>query len=113
MISTRASPFVGARDLVRHHLHFFVHFVVAPAHESLDRIDGVLGVGHGLTLRDLPDQTLSALCKRNDGRRGAPAFLIGDDDRLPTFHHRNDGIGGAQIDSDNLAHVLTPSKDEG
>ena len=32
------------------------------------------------------------------------AFLVGDDDRLAAFHDGDDGVGGAQVDPDDLAH---------
>ncbi len=38
-----------------------------------------------------------------------PTFRIGDDDRLATLHDRDDGVGGAQVDSDDLAHDTSPS----
>ena len=33
-------------------------------------------------------------------------FLVGDHRRLATLHHGNHGIGGAQIDANNLAHLF-------
>ena len=96
----------GPHDLVRNHLHFFVHFIMASSHEALDRVNGILGVGDGLTLCHLAHEALSALRKCNDGRRCASALLIGDDHRLAIFHDGNHRVGRAQIDSDNLAHEL-------
>ena len=100
----RTSPLVDLHNLVRHHLHFFVHFIMAPTHEALDRVDGILGVGHGLPLGNLPDKTLSAFRKGNDGRRGASALLIGDNDGFSAFHYGDNRVGRAQVDSDDLAH---------
>ena len=37
-----------------------------------------------------------------------PAFRIGDDHRFATLHDRNDGVRGAQVDPDNLAHNSLP-----
>ena len=99
----------GAHDRVRHHLHLFVDFVELAAHEALDREHGVLGVGDGLTLGDLADQPLAGLGEADDRRRDPAAFRVGDDDRLAAFHHRHHGVGRAQVDSDDLAHVLSSS----
>ena len=96
----------GAHDLVRHHLHLFVHLVELAAHEALDREHGVLGVGDGLPLRDLADEPLARLGERHDRRRQAAAFRVGDDDRLAAFHDRDDGVGGAEVDADDFAHSI-------
>ena len=102
----------GAHHLVRHHLHLFVDLVELPAHEALDREDGVLGVGDRLPLGDLADQPLAGLGERDDRRRQPPAFRVGDDHRLAAFHHGDDGVGGAQIDADDFAHCSLPHVDE-
>ena len=78
---------------------------MAPAHEALDREDGVLGIGDRLALGDLADEPLAALGERHDRRREPAAFGVGDDDRLATFHDGHNGIGGAQVDTDDFAHV--------
>ena len=93
------------RDRVRHHLHLLVHLGVAPAHEALDREDGVLGVGDGLALRHLADEPFTALGERHDRRRQPAALGVGDDHRLATFHDGHNGIGGAQVDTNDFAHV--------
>ena len=97
----------GALDVVRHHLHFFVDFVEAAAHEALDREDGVLGIGDRLPLGDLADQPLAGLAERDDRRRDPAPFRVLDDGRLIAFHHRDDGVGGAQVDADDFAHALS------
>ena len=74
------------------------------AHVALDGDDGLVRVGDGLALGDLADQALAVLGERHDGRGGAGTFRVCDDDRLAAFHHGDAGIGGAQIDTDNLAH---------
>ena len=65
--------------VVRHSLGFFGHFVEAPAHEPLDRINCVLRVGYGLALGHLANQPLAALGEGDDGGRGARTFLIRND----------------------------------
>ena len=79
---------------------------VLPAHEALDRENRVFGVGDRLPLGDLADQPLAVLREADDGRRGAPAFLVDDDRGLPAFHDRDDRVGGAEVDSNHFAHGL-------
>src|SRR4030095_12241139 len=95
---------LGPLDFVGHHLHLFAHFRVLPAHEALDRKDGVLGVGDGLTLGNLADQALAALGEGHDRGGRAVALGVGDDLRLAAFHHGDHAVGGPQVDSDDLAH---------
>jgi len=101
---------LGLRDAVRHALGFFRDLVELAAHEPLDREHGVFRVGHGLAFRDLANKPLAVLAKAHDGRRGASAFLVDDDDRLAVFHDRDHGVRGAEVDSDHssLTHLLCP-----
>src|SRR5205823_14396079 len=64
----------------------------------------VLRVGDSLPLGHLANQTLPGLGKCHNGWRGAPAFLIGDNFGLATFHHRHNRIRGTEVDTDNLCH---------
>jgi hypothetical protein len=50
---------IRGSDLVGNHLHFFVHFVIATSHESLDGVNGVLGIGDRLPLGDLSNEAFS------------------------------------------------------
>ena len=69
------SPFAAATTLYG---TIFISSVTssAPAHEALDREDGVLGIGYGLALGDLADEPLAALGKCHDRRRGAAALAL-------------------------------------
>ena len=78
--------------------------LVVGAHLTLDRGDGALGVGDGLTLGDLTDHTLAGLGERDHGRGGAVALCVGDNDCLAALHDGHAGIGGTQINTDNLRH---------
>ena len=62
-------------DLVGNHLHLAVDFVVVAAHEALDGENGLLGVGDGLALGDLADETLAGFGECDDGGSGARTFL--------------------------------------
>ena len=97
---------LGLVDRKGHHLHLFGDLVVAPSHEALDRVHGVLRVGHGLALGHLAHQALTALGEADHGGRRARALGVGDDLAFVTFHDRDDAVGRAQVDADDLAHVL-------
>ena len=97
---------VAADDFVGHHLHFFVDFVIAAPHEPFDREYRVRRVGDGLSFGDLADQALAGLGERHDGRRSAGPLLVCNDRRLAGFHDGDRGVGGAQINTDDLSHIL-------
>ena len=101
---------VGLDDLVGHHVDVLLHDVVVElaADEALDREQGVLRIGHRLALGRLADQDFVVLGERDDGRRGAITLAVLDDARLAAFHDGDAGIGGSQIDADDLAHSETP-----
>ena len=74
------------------------------AHLTLDRGDGILGVGDGLTLCDLTDQTLAGLGEADDRRGGAGALGVRDDNGLAAFHDSDAAIGSTKVNTDNLTH---------
>ena len=76
------------------------------AHVALDRADRAIGVGDRLALGDLADEDLAGLGEGDDRRGGAGAFGVGDDGGLARLEHRDDGVGGAEIDADGLGHGL-------
>ncbi|ACO33777.1 NAD-specific glutamate dehydrogenase domain protein [Acidobacterium capsulatum ATCC 51196] len=96
-------------DLVGHHLHFVVHFILAAAHEALDGVNRVLRIGNRLALGHLAHQTLAALGKSHHRRRGAAALFVGDHLRFAAFHHGHHGIGGSEVNSNNLCHCSLPA----
>ena len=93
----------GADLLRRVALAVDVHLVVG-AHLTLDGDDGAVRVGNGLTLGDLAHHTLAVLADGQNGGGGAVALSVGDDDGLAALHHGNAGIGGTQINTDDLRH---------
>ena len=95
-----------ASDLVGHHLHLFRDFVEAASHETFDGENRVFRIGDGLALGNLSDQALAALGERHNGRSGALTFLIRNYRRLAGFHHGYARVGRAQIDANNLSHLL-------
>jgi hypothetical protein len=100
----------AGHDLVRNPLGLFLDLVGPPTHEPLDAVDGPLGVGDGLPLGDLADQPLPVLQVCDDRWRDAGALLVRDDDGVLALHHRDHRVGGAQVDADDLSHVLKSSR---
>ena len=96
---------LAGHDLVRDLLRLGADLAEQAAHESLDRVDGVLGIDCGLTAGQLPDQALAGARERDDRRGGAAALGVGDDDGLAALHHCHHAVGGAEIDTDCLCHV--------
>ena len=91
-------------DFVGDHLHLVADFVEAATHEALDGINGIGGIGDGLALGDLADQTLAGFRERDDGRRGSPTLFVRDHFGLTALHNGDDRVGRAEIDADNLCH---------
>ena len=104
--STHASPLPAADDLVGH--HFLVlgdHRIVdAPADQTLDREQGVLGIGHGLTLGGLAHETL-IVGEGDDGRRRAAALGVLDHLGLAAIHDGDAGVGRSKVDTDDFGHM--------
>ena len=96
-------------DLVRNGLELGADLVVATAHEALDREDGVGGVGDGLVLGRLANDTVAVGAEAHDGRGGTVALGVDDDRGLAALEDRHRGVGGAQVDTKNLAHGYSPS----
>ncbi len=78
--------------------------VVAAADQALDREQGVVGIGHSLTLRRLTDQPLTALGESDHRRSGTRAFGVLDDLGTAAFHHGHARVRGAQVDTNHFAH---------
>ena len=93
-------------DLVGHEALGALDLRVVPAaaHEALDGVDGVGRVGDGLALGDLADQPLARLAEGHDRGHGPAALRAGDDGRLAALHDGDHGVGGAEVDADDLAH---------
>ena len=71
---------------------------------TLDGSDGALVVGNGLTLCDLTDHSFTGLGERDDGRGGAVAFGVRDDDGFAAFHNCYTAVGSTKVNADNLTH---------
>ncbi len=78
------------------------------ADQTLDRENGVGGVGHGLALGGLADKPL-AIGKADDRGRGTRAFAVLDDLGLAAIHDGDAAVGRAKVDADNFGHVFLTS----
>ena len=85
----------------------FGSFVVAAADEALHGRNGVLRVGDSLVLSGLADNALAVFAEALDRRSGAVAFGVHQNGGLIAFHNRHRGVRGAQVDTQNLAHIYS------
>ena len=79
-------------NLVGDALGFLADLVELAAYETLDGENGVLGVGHRLTLGCITDQALAVLAERHHRRRRPTALGILEDERLAAVHDRHAGV---------------------
>ncbi|CAM5465923.1 hypothetical protein SNARM312S_01791 [Streptomyces narbonensis] len=79
------------------------------AHVALDRPDGPVDVGDGLTLGHLADEHFAVLREGDDGRRGPGTLGVGDDGGLAAFQNADDGVSRAQVDADRTCHFNSSS----
>ncbi|EIM04174.1 putative NAD-specific glutamate dehydrogenase [Rhodanobacter denitrificans] len=99
---------VVGEDAVGHDVQIFLHFLVGElaADQALHRVEGVLRIGHALALGRGAHQHLAILGEGDDGGGGAIAFRVLDDLGRAAVHHGHAGVGRAQVDTDDLAHVI-------
>ena len=79
--------------------------VIVATDETLDGRDGVLGVGDGLVLSRLADDSLAILAETDNGRSGAVTFRVDDDRGLAALENRHGRVGRAKVNTNNLAHI--------
>ena len=98
------SVVVAALYCERHAVDFGLHLRIFLTHEPLDRVDGTLGVGDGLTLCRITYFTLTVVGECYDGRSGTLALTVDDDGGFVAFHHGNARVGSTKVNSYNLSH---------
>ena len=98
----------GFVDLVRHLLDLAGDLAILAAHKTLDRVERVFRIGDSLAFGHLPDKPVAVLCECNDRRRRTSTLTVCYDDRLAAFHNGDYRICRSQIDSNYLAHNLSP-----
>ena len=93
-------------DLVGDEAHVLLGhgIVVGAADQALDREKGLFRIGDRLALGRLAGETLAIIGKGDDRRCRARAFGVFDDLGRGAFHHRDAGIGGAEIDAYDFSH---------
>ena len=89
-----------------HSLSFFLALGVCLTHETLDRVNGILWVGDGLTFCRVAHLALTVLYKTYDRRGGALTLAVGYYNRLVAFKHGNAAVCRSQVNSNNLSHFL-------
>ncbi len=101
---------LGLDDGVRHHVDVFLHhlFVKTTANQTLHPEQGVLGVGDGLTLGGRAHQHFAVFHVSDNRRSGTRTFGVFNHLGLAVFHHRHAGVGGAQVNTNDLCHFLHP-----
>ncbi len=82
--------------------------IESTADESFHTVDGVLGIGQRLTLRNLPYQPLALARERHDGRSCARTFLVGDHLGRASLHDDDARVRRTEIDANYLAQLQTP-----
>ncbi len=80
-----------------------VHLVIG-AHLALDGGNGAVGVCDSLTLCHLAHQTVARFGEAHNGRRGARALGVCNDNRLAAFNHGNAAVCCAKVDTNDLSH---------
>ena len=99
---------VAAHHLVGHSLNLLGHLVVGLAHEALDAVDGVVGVGDGLTLGGVAHLAVAILEESYHRGGGAVALAVSDNYWFVTFHDADTTVGCAEVDSDDFCHFIFP-----
>ena len=90
LLVAKDDAYVGVRalhDAVARRRHGVLDLRRVPlaSDEALGRVDGVLGVGDRLALRDVADQPLARLGNGDHRRRGLVPPAVRDDGRAPRF----------------------------
>ena len=80
--------------------------VFEPAtNQALDGVEGAGWVGHRLALCRLADQPLAAVAHGHHRWGGAGALGVFDHAGVRPFHDSDTGVGRAQVNSDDFAHI--------
>src|SRR5215831_2611235 len=104
-----ADTYIAVRsfdNLVRQRIDRALDFwrVEFSADQTLDNIDGVLGIGDRLGLCNLTDQSFAFFGESDNRWSCATAFPVRDNLRYPAFKNGNTTVRRAQIDADDFAH---------
>jgi len=89
-------------DPIRNHLFFGLDFCVAASHETLDGINRTFRVGDRLSTCGFTNDRFFFIGESNDTGCQSISFRIGNDFGFTAFHHRDNTVGRAEVDADNL-----------
>ena len=97
---------ISLHDFVGHESDVFLDFFLVEftANQTLDSKQCVSGVGDRLTFRRCANQNFTVFLVRDDRRRCTCAFRILDNLGLAAFHDGDAGIGGSEVNANDLAH---------
>ena len=97
---------ISLHDFVGHESDVFLDFFLVEfsANQAFDSKQCVSGVGDRLTFRRCTHQNFAVFLIRDDRRRSTCAFRILDDLGLAAFHNGDAGIGGSEVNANNLTH---------
>ena len=97
---------VALDNRVGHAAYLVREAVVAFAHEAFDRVDGLVRVGHGLTLGGVADFAFAVFDKCYDRGGRALAFAVCYHHRFVAFHHGNTRVGRSKVYTYYLSHCV-------
>ncbi|EPY02026.1 putative NAD-specific glutamate dehydrogenase [Magnetospirillum fulvum MGU-K5] len=99
---------VTRHDVVGNEVGVFLgdRVFIATTDQTLDRKQGVGGIGDRLALRRLTHQSFPGFGESHHRRGRAHALGVFNDLGSLAFHDGNARIRGAQVDADNFAHVI-------
>ncbi len=95
-------------DRVRDAIDFVPGLRKAASHETLDRVDGIVGIGDGLALGELTDEPFVVLRDRDNGGSRSSPFRVRNDGRFVALDHGDARVRRSQIDADYFCHGTDP-----
>jgi hypothetical protein len=97
------------RDLLRGPLlPIDVDLPVVASHVALDRTNGAVRVGDGLTLGHFTDQDLAALGEADHRGGGTGSLSVGDHGGLASLERGDDRVGCPEVDAYGSGHEVPP-----
>ena len=94
----------SCNNFIRDSFVGFSQFGIFPANITFGGEDGIGGVGDGLALGGLANDTLAAFGEGDHGGGGAGTFAVFEDGGDAAFHDCHAGVGGAEVDAENFSH---------
>ena len=101
---------VGCHNGIGHEVDVFLDFFFGElaANQALGSVHRVAGVGDSLALGRCTHQNFAVFLVRNDRWGGTRTFAVFNHACGVAFHNGHARVGGAQVDTNNLAHDETP-----